>query len=56
MEKLQPSHTEGELGSGTSGPQSDLTALLGGVFTPGLHPAASILLGIMGPSMQLPFM
>lgn len=48
MEKPQPSHLEGEVGSGTSpGPQFDLTALLGGVFTPGLHPTASILLGRM---------
>lgn len=33
MEKPQPSHLEGELGSGTSGPQSDPTAILGGVYT-----------------------
>ena len=52
MEKPQPSHLEGEVASGTSpGLQSDLTALLGGVFTSGLHPTASILLGRTEASM-----
>lgn len=61
VEKPQPSHPEGEVGTGTSpGPQglaqSDLTALLGEVFTPGLHPAASVLLGRTEPSVQVPSM
>lgn len=56
-EERQPSHPEREVSSGTSpGPQFDLTALLGGVFTPGLHPTSSVLLRRTEPSIQWPSM